>query len=303
MRDGQRRHAGEVEQGRHHVDHMAELAADRAAIFELVGPRYDKADPPAAAAGIGLVRREGSIRDLRPARRVDRRTATAADPLGPFEIDLDRQGRQSGIAPVEVQGAGRARGIGAAIVGRENYDRIVELAQFTEQCHEAADILVGAVEHRGIGFHVAREELAPVGGNLVPGGHGRVTLGEAGARRNHPQRHLALKARGANSVPARIVTAAIFRQVRLLGLQRPVHRIIRDIKEEGPGRTLVADLGDKTDRLVHPIVGRVVALRIFIDGGDDVVVKDARRKEVPGFAFEEPVEAVKSAISRPGRVG
>ena len=88
MRDGQRRHAGEVEQGRHHVDDMAELAADRSAIFELIGPREDEADPPAAAPGVGLVGREGGVGDLRPAHGIDRRAATAADPVGTFEIDL-----------------------------------------------------------------------------------------------------------------------------------------------------------------------------------------------------------------------
>ena len=119
----------------------------------------------------------------------------------------------------------------------------------------------------------------------------------------NPHRHLALKARGAERVPAGIVPAAVFRQIRFLGLQRPVHGIVGDVKKERPARVLVADLGDEADRLFHPIVGRVVALGIGVDRRDGVVVDDARRKEIPGLAFEKPVETVKAAMGRPGRIG
>ncbi len=141
-----------------------------------------------------------------------------------------------------------------------------------------------------------------VGGNIVPGGHRRIALGQPGARRDQPYCLLALEARGAHRVPAGIVLAAIFRQICFLGLQWPVHGIIGDIEEERPGRILVADLADKADRLVHPIVGRVIALGILVDRRDDVVVDDARREEVTGLAFEKSIETVEAAIGRPGRV-
>src|SRR5215469_10399941 len=44
-----RRHAGEVQQGWHHVGHMAELTPDRAKIFEFVWSRNDKTDAPSTA--------------------------------------------------------------------------------------------------------------------------------------------------------------------------------------------------------------------------------------------------------------
>jgi hypothetical protein len=281
---------------------MGELAAKRPAIFELVGPRDDEADAPAAAAGIGLVGREGGVGDLGPTHRVNGGAAPGADPVFALQIDVDRQWRQPGIAPVEVQGAGGSRGVGTAIVGREDKDGIGQLPDLVEQCHEAADILVGAVEHRGIGFHVARKEMPLLGGNIVPGGYGRIALGQPGPRRDQSHRQLALKARGANCIPAGIVLAAIFRQICFLGLQWPMHGIIGDIEEERPGRVLVADLADKADRLVHPIVGRVIALGIGVDRSDDVVVDDPRRKKVPGLAFEKSIETVESAIGGPGRV-
>ena len=200
-----------------------------------------------------------------------------------------------------MQRAGGPGGVGAAIVGSEDKDRVVELAELFEQRHEAADILVGAVKHRGIGFHVPRKEPLLVGGNIVPGRHRRITLGKPAPRRDQPHRHLALKARGAERVPAGIVPAAVFRQIGFLGLQRPVHGIVGDVEKERPARVLVADLGDEADRLFHPIVGRVVALGIGVDRRDDVVVDDARRKEIPGLAFEKPVETVEAAMGRPGR--
>src|SRR5437016_1250666 len=101
-----------------------------------------------------------------------------------------------------MQCAGGSGGVGAAIVGREDKDRVGELTELVEQGDEAADILVGAVEHRGVGLHMAHKETLLVGGNLVPGGYGRVTSGKPGPGRNQSHRHLAFKAPGANRVPA-----------------------------------------------------------------------------------------------------
>src|SRR5271168_4206370 len=106
---------------------MAELAADRSEILELFGPRDDKADAPPAAAGIGLVGREGGVGDLRPTHRINGGAASGADPGLALDIDLDRQSRQSGIAPVEMQCAGGPGGVGDAIVGSKDKDRVVEL--------------------------------------------------------------------------------------------------------------------------------------------------------------------------------
>ena len=150
---------------------------------------------------------------------------------------------------------------------------------------------------------MAREEALLIGGNILPGGYRRIAFGKPGTRRDQSHCRLALKARGANRVPAGIVTATIFRQICFLGLQWPVHGIVGDVEEERPGRVLVADLADKADRLVHPIVGRVIAFGILVDRGDDVVVDDARREKVTGFAFEKSIETVEAAIGRPGRVG
>src|SRR5205085_12697720 len=97
-------------------------------------------------------------------------------------------------------------------VGREDKDRVGELTEFVEQGDQAADILVGAVEHRSVGLHMAHKETLLVGGNLVPGGYGRITIGKPGAGWNQSHRGLAPKAPGTNRVPAGIVTAAIFCQ-------------------------------------------------------------------------------------------
>src|SRR6516162_2607663 len=135
---------------------MGELATNCSEILELVRPRDDKADAPSAAARISLVGWERRVGDLRPTHRIDGGAPPGADPSFALDIEIDWQCRQPGIAPVKMQCAGGSRGVGAAIVGGEDKDRIGELTQLIEQCHEAADILVGTVEHRGIGFHVTR---------------------------------------------------------------------------------------------------------------------------------------------------
>src|SRR6516164_11437493 len=194
---------------------MGELAANRPEILELVGPRDDKADAPSAAAGVGLVGRERRVGDLRPAHRINCGAPPGADPRLALDIELDWQRRQSGMAPVEMQCAGWPGGVGTAIVAREDKDRIAEFAEFLEQCYKAADILVGAVEHCRIGFHVARKKTLLVGRNIVPGGYRRIALGKPGpgASRDQSHCHLALEARGAKGIPTGIVTAAIFRQI------------------------------------------------------------------------------------------
>src|SRR6266852_1567416 len=106
---------------------MRELVADRAAILELAGPRDDEADAPPTAARIGLVGGEGGIGDLRPPGRVYRRSAPSADPPLALDIDFDRQGREPGEAPVEMQRPSRAGRAGAAVIRREREDRVVEL--------------------------------------------------------------------------------------------------------------------------------------------------------------------------------
>jgi len=69
-----------------------------------------------------------------------------------------------------MQCAGRTGRVGATVVGGEHEDRIVEFTESLQQCDEPADILVGAVEHRGIGFHVADEQLLPIRRNVIQAG-------------------------------------------------------------------------------------------------------------------------------------
>ena len=58
-------------------------------------------------------------------------------------------------------------------------DGVVELADRLEESDQAPDVLVDAVEHRRIGFHVAREERA-VGGSVSS--HRGARGSEAGSR-------------------------------------------------------------------------------------------------------------------------
>src|ERR1700730_14008105 len=104
----------------------------------------------------------------------------------------------------------RSSRVGAAIVRRKHENRVVELAEAVQERDETADILVGAVEHRRIGFHVTDEQVLPVRRHLIPGRYEGMAIRQACTGRDYPQRDLTLKARRTDGVPAGIVTAAIF---------------------------------------------------------------------------------------------
>ena len=117
VRSGKRRDASQIEQGRHDIGHMGELRADRAGIGDLIRPGNNEAHPSTATTGIGLEGRKGRVADLAPAHWIERRDFAAADFVALGEIGLERQRRQAGKAPVEIDiaiGAGRTR---AAVVG------------------------------------------------------------------------------------------------------------------------------------------------------------------------------------------
>src|ERR1700724_1149535 len=104
----------------------------------------------------------------------------------------------------------RSGRVGAAIVRRKHEDRVVELAEAVQERDETADILVGAVEHRRIGFHVTEEQVLPVRRHLIPGRYQRIAIRQACPGWNYSHPNLTLKTRGTDGVPAGIVTAAIF---------------------------------------------------------------------------------------------
>ena len=303
VRSGKRRDAGQIEQGRHDVGDMGKLGADGAGVGDLFGPGDDEADPPPAPAGIGLEGRKGRVADLAPAHRIERRDFTAADLFALREIGLERQRRQAGKAPVEIDiavGAGRTC---AAVVGREHDEGVVEFAHLGEQRDQLADVLVDAVEHRGIGFHVPHEVRTLIGGQAVPGGHLRVAWRERRVRGHQAQRLLACEPLRAHHIPAGLIAATVLGEVGLFGLKRAMDRIEGQVKKEGFVGMVVARLSHKAHAVVGPVVGGVVVGRVLVDWGEGVVVDDACREEIAGLAFHEAIELVEAALAWPALIG
>ena len=85
------------------------------------------------------------------------------------------------------------------------------------------------------------------------------------------------------------------------------YQIVRDnctieefmFEEKGLGGVVVANIGHEADGVVHPVVGGVVAFRIFVDRGDHVVVHDPGGEQIAGLTFEEAIEAVEAARGWP----
>ena len=296
----QRRHAGQIEQRWHDIGHVHELRADRAAARDPRGPRDDKRHTPAAAAGVGLVRREGRVRDLTPAGRIQGVAARSADEIQALTLALDRVFGEAREAAVVVDRADRSAGVRAAIVRREHDDRVVALAHPFEERDEPAEILVGAVEHRRVGFHVPREQR-PIGGlGVVPGRHHGVRGRQPGSRRDQAQLQLAPVSRLADAGPALVVAAAVLGDVLRLGLERRVHRVVRDVEKERLVGRGGAVLAHEAHRLLGPVVGGVVVPRVLVDREQRIAEHQPRREEEVGLAFHEAVEVLEATLRRPG---
>ena len=295
----QARHAGHVEQGRHHVGDMHELAADGAEVLEPGRPGSDERDAPPAAAGIGLEAGKRGVRHLAPGGGIERNALRAAQLRQHAALMLQRLRGQAGIAPVVEHHAVFAARIGAAVVGGKQDDGVVEFADRFEEGHELADILVGVVEHAGEGFHVARIER-PIGGvGVVPVRRARVGGGQSGVGRNQAHLDLALVTRGARGGPAGVVLALVLCHVGGLGLQRRVHGVVGHIEEERFGRIALAQLAHEADALVHPVVAGVVVARVFVDRQDLIVQHQAGREKMVGLAVHEAVVGVEAALTGP----
>ena len=80
--------------------------------------------------------------------------------------------------------------------------------------------------------------------------------------RHQAERLLPCEPRGAQHVPAGVVAAAVLREVASLACSGPCTALKRKVQEERLRGPLVACIAHEADRLVGPVVGRVVVGRI-----------------------------------------
>ncbi len=157
------RHAGEVEQGRRDIHRSREGLADRALAFERLAGQ-ERHDADAALGGVRLVEPRRRRRRLRPARAVPDIGIGPPDILQPVVVVLGDEFHQLGTEHRHRLDQRALR----AVVRQEQDHRIVEIAACLQVRHEAADVPVDALHHRGIDFHRAGGDRALLGIHLVP---------------------------------------------------------------------------------------------------------------------------------------
>ena len=161
----------------------------------------------------------------------------------------------------------------AAIVGEEHQDRVLIHSKLLQPGGEAADVLIEAVDHRGVGRHLEILVVLLRGIQFGPRFH------VAGARAQRPfgvdESHLELAGitLAAQFVPADAVFAAVFVDFLFGGLQRIVGCVVGDVEEEGLVLLLFHRVGDKTHGVVgvgigvvEPLLGHREALVVEAEG-------------------------------------
>ena len=190
-----------------------------------------------------------------------------------------------------------------AIVRRQDYKRIVPLAEFLEGLTDSPDALVDCPDHRRVDFHVAGEQALLVRRQFVPRLDVVAGLAVAGrklgAGRNDAELDLLLEPRGANRVPAQFITAAVPLDILALGMQRRVYGRMRKIKEDRLGRIRSFRRPDHRYRAIGEIVGQIIAVRIAFGCDLRLSTINVGRMMIVGEGLEEAVEPVEAALHRP----
>ena len=215
-------------------------------------------------------------------------------------VDVALGGRQN----LEVLGTAGVLALpGRPVVGGEQHQRVVPLAQLLERGSQPPEVLVDVVHHGGEHLHVAGEHLFLGGGQLVPGRDVVAFLGIAGRQRcisvEDAQLDLAVEAALADLVPAGVVGPPVLLDVGLLGLEWSVDRPVRQVQEErlvGPGRLLLAH---HPDGLVGDVVGEVVVVGVLVGANHAVVADQPVGVVEVGEPVEETVVVVEAPLERP----
>ena len=141
--------AGGIDEGGHEVDEVGDLVAEFALGFDAGGPMDDEGGADAAFVIFAFVSAEGGVGESRPAFAVAGRPTAEATP---FFIVVDGVG----VALDAEEGFL----LGAAVVGDEDDQCVVEFADFFQVVDDAADVLVEAVDDGGEEGHFEIEVVA-----------------------------------------------------------------------------------------------------------------------------------------------
>ena len=275
---------GDVDKRGHQVDEMGGLVGERAGLAEGGGPVGNAGGGTAAVGHVAFVVTEWSRAEMGPTEAVVE-IAGAGGELG------------DGALGAAVEGAG-------AVIAEENDEGVFGLAEFGEFREDAADGVVHAINHRGVGGHAEIFEILLFGGERSPAGNRR------GARRQRPlffhdpEGELFLVALRAELVPAGEIFAAVFANILGPSLKGRVGRVEGQIEKERAVGLLAVRIGEEADGVVgvgvggieFSVRGRTKRLRVEVVRGVALKVV-AGATEMAEVAVETAVDGV--AIEMP----
>ena len=291
--------ADDLEQGRREVAGVAELVAQLALGGDALAPGHDQRIADAAAVGVLLVAAQRRVGGHRPAQREVGMGVGPADVVDARDLLLDRLALQV-VGAHGVDHAERPALLAGAVVGHDHDQRVVELARRLEEGHQPREVLVGMVEHGGVGGLQAREQAALALGHVGPGAHRVVARRQARALRHDAELDLAGEPLLALDVPA-------VGEQRIVFLDQVERRLVRRVagaqRQPGqPRRLLVVGdvVGEIADGLVDQVGGQVIARWRSLPGRiDRRVVAHQLGRVLVGLGIHEAVVAVEAAAERP----
>src|SRR4029077_700783 len=145
-----------------------------------------------------------------------------------------------------------------AIVRQKNEDGVVQASEPVKLIDQPANLGIGMIEKRRIGFLQALTQTAEVGAERSPRSHPGVKRSETGAVWDHPQCLLPFETFGPDRVPADTVAAAVLVDEPPRNMVRPMTRAKCKIEKRGSlwrGSRVVAQIGN---RVVHEIAAEVI---------------------------------------------
>jgi hypothetical protein len=145
-----RRHADDLEQRRRKIGGMAESVPQFATRSHAGGPGHHQRIADAATVGVLLVAAQRRIGRHRPAMRKIAVGVGPADVVDASDL-LGQRLAQEVVRPHGVDHAQRAALLARAIVREHQHQRVLALAALVEVAQQPSDLLVGVIEHRGIG--------------------------------------------------------------------------------------------------------------------------------------------------------
>jgi len=232
--------ARNLEHRRHEIDDVPRLLNQRAPGLNARRPVSNERGRDAAFVGLSLETPERGIAHVRP--------------LEPAAgVGKPRADRCALFAPAE--STGTALG-GTAVVGKEKDERVPELPESFQLRDESTDVLIDAVDLRGVDLHAMGEFATGLCGYFVPGFRLRIARARDSIGRDDSQFLLSREPPRAHLVPSGIVASRVFGNVFGFGLERPVRSNVREIEKKWLLRFGEGFL-DEGHRMISEVIGDI----------------------------------------------